>query len=470
MPHRFMIYLCHHCVLLEWSCIYVGTCQNLDILMAQNASTGIQIILTSTKTTNSSPINITIADHYLPPECGVNHLCGILQFGQNKHKTGGKISHYIVPLIGGFMMLSVDRTNEELLPQRSVVNVTENCNPTRAFLARNNHITVACMNLQTRPRGILHYLSYEFIPNSVGSGSIVRDTDFQNIFEPIYSPETISEIIHVRGQARCPQNDNLYFIDDAFVLQFPTSDRFDPDFVSSGPLQNCVGYQSFEYYGNDSLIIRCANNRTALYDSCGGHFTYPPPDRVPYPCTNWNSTIAYRNRQQLTLKRDGEYATQQLSSNDLSYGRCVEGVDHPTFIASSADGSVSITPFNSSDTTKIICNGTGATDHRPILADNGRVLGVFDESANIFKVVNLAVDCEQPVTRTIQIPENFVPDLITISRGVGEYHCGCETAAIQNSKNDVNNVKKAEQNLPVILGICIPVIVVIIIVAAIITT
>ena len=36
--------------------------------------------------------------------------------------------------------------------------------------------------------------------------------------EPIYTPGTISEVIFVCGQERCAEYDNLYFIDDAYIV------------------------------------------------------------------------------------------------------------------------------------------------------------------------------------------------------------------------------------------------------------
>ena len=395
-----------------------------------------------------------IAGHYLPPECRVNnHLCGILHFG---HPNG--TSHYIIPSIGGFVVLSLwanynNQTNK--LPWKSFVNVTKICNPTKAFLARHNRIIVACMHLQSQPEGILYIMNFNLFPNSMGNGwTVVGNTALPTKSETIYSPATVSEIIHVRGQARCHQRDNLYFIDDAYVLHFPTSGTSDPEFMVSDirhPLQNCIGYQSFEYYhGNDNLIIRCSNNQTVLYDSCvTGRFTYASDDHIPYPCTNW-STVAYRNGTQLTLNRDR--ATKQLPSSDINYGKCVQGVNQPTFIGSSADGSIFIAPFNSSDVTNI-ANGSGTAYYRPLFAENEQVLGVFNDSTNIFSIINLAAKCEQPVRRPIQIPEHFVPDLITFSPGVGAYGCDCETAMIQNKreKQVLNHLI-----LPLAIGVSLP--------------
>ena len=70
--------------------------------MASNATGGTEVILASTKDVpNSQPISTTIAGRHLPPECQVNHLCGILHFG---HPSG--TSHYFIPSIHGFVVLS----------------------------------------------------------------------------------------------------------------------------------------------------------------------------------------------------------------------------------------------------------------------------------------------------------------------------------------------------------------------------
>ena len=404
--------------------------------MAHNASTGIQAILTSTEDADvdSPPITLTIAGHYLPPECEVNHLCGILHFG---HPSG--TSHYIIPSIGGFVVLSHwadydNRTKE--LPWNSFVDVVENCNPTKAYLARRNHkIIIACMDLQSRPHGILYYMHYNLLPNSTGSGWIVeRNTALPMKSETIYNTTTVSEIIHVRGQVRCQESDSLYFIDDAYILRFPTSDTSDPEFSIPDvdhPLENCVGYQSFEHYGNDSLVIRCSNNRTAFYDSCGnGRFTYAPEDNIPYPCTNWN-TVVYRNETQLTL--DG--ATQLLPSGDINYAKCVQAAEHPVFIALSADGSIFITHFDGNNFTKITSGNCSNNDNmpcpRPVFSENEDVFGTFDTKTHSFVIVNVTEGClDDPVIAQIPIP--FQPGLISVSLGRGTYNCSC--SAVQNTE------------------------------------
>ena len=399
--------------------------------MASNATGGTKTILASTKdATSSQPINTTIAGHYLPPECQANHLCGIFHLG---HPSG--TSHYIIPSIRGFVVLShwaeyKDNHTEEL-PGYSFIGVTENCNPIRAFLARDNQILIiACMNLQSRPDGILYYIHYNLVLNSTGSGWIIRsDTALQTKSEPIINPATVSEIVHVRKQSNCDKSGNLYFIDDEFVLQFPTSGTTDPGFsVSDYSLEDCIGYQSLEHYGNDSLIIRCSSNRTAFYDSCvTGRFTYAPNDRVPYPCTNW-STIVYRNGTQLTL--DGE--TQQLPSGDLNYAKCVQGVNSPIFIASSADG-VFITRFDGNNFTKITSgnyfNNNDGVCLRPVFSESDLIFATFDSGSLV--IINVTEGCTyDPVIARFPIP--FQPDLTSVSLGREIYNCSC--SAVQNAE------------------------------------
>jgi hypothetical protein len=404
--------------------------------MISNASAGIQAVLTSTEAEqadiNSSPVNLTIAGRYLPPECRVNHVCDILHFS---HPDG--TSHYIIPSIRSFVVLhhwavfNKDRTEE--LPWNSFI--TEDCNPTRAFLARNDQILiVACMNLQSRPRGMLYYMHYDILPNHTGSGCIIRrNTALQTKSVTIFNPATISEIIHTHGQKQCQERNNLYFIDGEMV-QFPTSGTSDPGFSFSDPLKNCTGYQSLEHYhGSDNIIVRCSNNRTALYNSCvTGRFTlYEPDDDIPYPCTNW-STVAYRNGTQVTLGEE----TQELPSGDINYAKCVQGVDRPPiFIVSSTDGTF-ISRFDGSNFTKIT-NGSCSTDSdsgacpRPVFSENNDVFGTYDSTIDSFVIVNVTEGCiDDPIIS--QIPASFKPDIVSISISRGVYNCSC--SAVQNTE------------------------------------
>ena len=189
------------------------------------------------------------------------------------------------------------------------------------------------MELQTRPLGTIYYLQYYFSPGTDSEGQsrgvIRKSTSLQIKSEPIYDPETVSKVIYVRGQKRCEERRNLYFIDDAYVLQYPP-DAFDPEYIlSSDALRNCIGYQDIEHYGNDNLLIRCFNNQIVVYDSCTGHFNYSFSDRVPYPCSNWDTVIYREGRQLMLHERQHSYCndTQQdtifLLFDDLMYGTCI---------------------------------------------------------------------------------------------------------------------------------------------------
>ena len=403
--------------------------------MARNSSTGMQIYLTSTNNSPRPRLNksVNLPNRYLPPECENGHLCGILHF---EHSG---ISYYIIPSIGGFVLVSnTVKTNntghadtDEI--QTSFISITENCNPTRAFYAGPEgryHMVIACMDLQTRPHGTIYYLQYYFSPANVGRGSILRSTNLLVQQETIYNPETVSEVIYIRKQERCAEYDNLYFIDDSYILHYP-SNAFDSEFIPSNrPLHNCSnGQPSIEYYGNDSLLIRCSDNHRVLYDSCASQFSYPAPESVPYPCTNWD-TIVFRNGSKLTLNTLGHDVTLKLPFNDLTFGKCVQGVNYPIFIASSADGSIFIAPFdgNSNNFTKITsgnCSKSKNTcHHRPAFSKNQHVFGVFDAANDTVAVVDLTLTClEQPFIVRIHVP--FTPELMSISLGQGTLNCSC---------------------------------------------
>ena len=424
-------------------CFYTGVCQDVNVLTVYNVSIGVQVIMAaSTDNISESPIiNDTIMNRYLPPECSTNHrVCGILHF---EHSSGTS-SHFIIPLIGGFVMLShgVDYvSNRTETFRKQFVNVTENCNPTRAFLAAHDRIIIACLDLQSRPRGTLYYLHYYFHPDSVGiGGSIVRSSDLRPVSETIYDPGSVSEILYVRGQTKCADVDNLYVIDEGYVLAFPTSNEVNPEFRDvdiANQLQQCIDYQyrNFEYYGNEDLIIRCLSGHTALYNSCStGRFTYPPSDRTPYPCTSWSDAVVYRNGTQLSLEKDGQVlAEQQLPFDDLSLGKCVQRANsaYPIFVAATSDGSIFIVPFDGSNLTKISsgnCSTDDTTCPRLVFTEDEHVFGTFDSITGNFVVVNVSEGCtDDRIVFRITLP--LVPGqyLASLSIGQGTHNCHCRS-------------------------------------------
>ena len=383
---------------------------------------------------------IPVPNQYLPPECGENnHRCGILHF---EHSG---ISYYIIPSTRGFVKFShrIDIDDTQLEPQYSFINVTEECNPVRAFLTGpegSYRIVIACMDLQTRPYGVIYYLQYYFSPDTKerSRGVIKKNTSFQVRSEPIYDPDTVSKVIYVRGQKRCEERRNLYFIDDAYVLQY-SPDAFDPEYIlSSTALQNCVGYQDIEHYGNDSLLIRCYN-QTVMYDSCASRFNYLHSDRIPYPCSNWD-TIIYRDGRKLTLHKRQHSNSTQLRTlslpkfDELTYGTCIHAYDGtPIFIGIANDGEMFIARFGINNITtieelsdkNIFIGNRSISWHPPIVFSNNRqAFGVYNVDNKDFQIVNVTAECS--FIRQIGISDDFAPDLVAFTARNGSYKCGCQ--------------------------------------------
>ena len=410
--------------------------------MVQNLTqTGMKLQIYQASTMSLSK-SIPVPNQYLPPECGDNnHRCGVLHF---EHSG---ISYYIIPSIRGFVKLSHRIGDTQQDPQISFINVTEECNPIQAFLTGpegSYRIVIACMDLQTRPHGVIYYLQYYFSPDTNGRSrsAIKKNTSFQIRSEPIYNPDTVSKVIYVHGQTRCEERRNLYFIDDTYVLQY-SPDAFDPEYIlSSTALQNCVGYQDIEHYGNDSLLIRCFNNQTVMYDSCTGRFNYLHSDHIPYPCSNWD-TIVYRDGRQLMLHKrqhsnDTQLRTLFLPFDDLTYGTCIRAYDGtPIFIGIAKDGhrAILIAHFGISNVTVIEAlsdkkvfrsNGSISWNQPVVFSPNRQVFGVYNADNKDFQIFNITAECN--FVRHIGISDNFIPDLVMFIARNGSYTCGCQRA------------------------------------------
>jgi hypothetical protein len=408
--------------------------------MVSNSSTGIQILLTSAAHNNpiSSASSVNIPNHYLPPECDNSNRCSILHF-----ESFG-LSYYIIPSIRGFVILS--HIADHTAIQTTFITITEECNPTKAFYdgpaeGRTTcvyNIVVACTDLQTQPQGIIYYLQYRFFPNSTGSGRglIMRNYEQLTQSEPIYTPGNMSEIVFVRGQQRCAEYDNLYFIDATYIVHYPFN-AFDPEFINSNnALQNCpVPYKGIEYYGNDTIVIRCSNNQAVFYDSCASRFTYPASTTsVPYPCTNWDN-IVYHNGSKLILHRKNHGQAMPVTLNlpfgNLNYGKCIQVGNMSTFIGTSADGEIFIAPFNVGTDSRVINISSGSSfkaSNRLVLSENEQAFGVFDPTTYTLVVINLTQTCN-----VINISASFMPALISISQGQGIYNCSCREMQSQSS-------------------------------------
>lgn len=416
-----------------------SVCQNLNIAIAYNASVGINILLTtSTAMDQAASKRIEKNGLYLPPECGARFFrCNILQF---QH---GDFIYYIIPSVRKLIVLSHSKSNlSHASPEETLIEVAENCNPTKSFYAGEDgrhRIFVACMNLPADgAEGTLSYLEYYFSPNGSQRGSILRNTRALTRTEPIYRSDTVSEVVFVRNQEKCSYLNNLYFIDDSYVLRYPAEyGVLDPQFVESGsPLKNCDEIEVIENYDNDNLIIRCYNGLTALYDTCDGDFTYNSLDRVPYPCSNWD-VVLYQNGTQLKLEqRNGVASTQdtlELPYSDFSYGTCVDG-QSPSFVGLSSDGAVFIAALDENNVTKINegrqnCYGNHSKRcYRPVFSDDRQVFGVYDVTSKEFLIVNLTVECkkEPVILRYNMSTAEIVPDLVAISLGDGRYNCSCQ--------------------------------------------
>ena len=175
-----------------------------------------------------------------------------------------------------------------------------------------------------------------------------------------------------------------------------------------------------------------------MYDSCAGRFNYLHSDRIPYPCSNWD-TIIYRDGRQLTLhehqhSNDTKLQPQFIPFDDLTYGACIHAYDGtPIFIAIANDGEIFIAHFVSNVTTmaalsdKQVFRGNGSISWRqPIIvfSENRQIFGVYGVDNKDFQIFNVTAKCS--FVRRIGISDDFAPDLVAFTARNGSYKCSCQ--------------------------------------------
>ena len=279
--------------------------------------------------------------------------------------------------------------------------------------------------------GSMYILEYRFRVDENGTGFFVERKSSNA--ETIYNSDTVSEVVYARGQGQCSYQDNVYFIDDGYVIQFPVDrntigGQFE---VSFDYFRGCSTFEQIEHFGGSDIVVYCANNTAVVHNTCADSSEYYDSSEsergIPYPCSNWEKVVYLKNNNTLSFNNQ-EIPLPYFGP--VVYGRCIAG-DPPTFIALTSNGTISVVLNEGGNASiHIISNGCNSTTNsdcfRPIFSlEDENILGTFDTRNSFeFVVANFSKSCgEDPIFFRLHIPTQ--PDLAAISLRSDIYNCTC---------------------------------------------
>lgn len=349
-------------------------CQSSILVVAHNSSNGVQLIVQDAASGNQSTLLITA--HYLPMECDANFKrCNIIAF-QNSDKL-----YIVFPVIRGLAVAVLQyeyvASSRTLQFGRnynfSISKANEDCSPTNIFLSEPQTTDVfltPCLHLDGES-STLHYLEFTL---DIETGSLTQTDSSPS--EKIYNPATLSESVYLVDQQGCSDYDNLYAIDDQFLLQCPVVNELSiiGNFMyPQSQMRKCDEYTSIENYGGNLLLIRCSTQLSVAFEPCVDEIEYFNASLrgIPYPCSSWEK-VAYLQNNAITIVGDDDENGFRFSFPfDVSHGRCVDLQGKSIFIASSENGSVAVL-HTATGQLSVLTQDTGLNaEFRPSLSTSG---------------------------------------------------------------------------------------------------
>ena len=404
--------------------MYLGaTCQEFQVVLVHDSIDGVQVTMSSSATQNTSII--TIPGEHLPEECGPSYKrCNVLTISSDTHL---------------FVLFSVRKRivivdyNQITLEYIShfVFKTPLACNPTAIFLLSETNISyqlfTACIS-HFNGNSYFQYFAFGFgrtnITTVLFRNSPISDT------ERIYDPDSLS-FVYARNQRDCLSASNVYVLDEGYVTRF-LADVGQRRFID--PTRVCpeLKHLSFEYHGDNLLLVRCSNETALTFDTCRGvvisHYQ-SSESGLPYPCSDWN-TVAVVKDGNLTFNTSGisevdNSTNLTLPAGNIENAQCVGGNQNTVFVFT-VNREITYA-FSVSDNLLLAivllsCNSTECFKPIVLSAEGASIVGAYNYESSRFVVVNPTCTLN-PVVLDLPVVQ---PDLAALFPGRTRHSCQCE--------------------------------------------
>ena len=393
--------------------------------MVYNSTDGIQVTVSSSVAQNTpvQPV-VTIAREYLPKECGPNNKrCNIVTIPYGTHLfTSFSVRK-------GIAIVEYNQTTLEYV-NYFVFKTPLDCTPTAIFFAGPNkgyRLFTACVNLSIG-NSYLQYVEFSFNFTNITTASFRYPPISRK--ERIYDPDSLS-FVYTRNQRDCLSASNVYVLDEGYVTRF-LADVGQRRFVD--PTRVCpeLKHLSFEYHGDNLLLVRCSNETALTFDTCRGvvisHYQLSESG-LPYPCSDWN-TVAVVKDGNLTFNTSGisevdNSTNLTLPAGNIENAQCVGGNQNTVFVFTvnrEITYAFSVLDNLLLEIVPLSCNSTECFKPIVFSAEGASIVGAYNYESSHFVVVNTTCTLN-PVILDLPVVR---PDLAALFPGRTRHSCQCE--------------------------------------------
>ena len=287
------------------------------------------------------------------------------------------------------------------------------CQPTAVFFPSLINHFVACVDVTDSGDQSIHFVELNLDLDNL-TASTLNPTPIYS--EPLTKPISLTNFIG-DADTGChlidPLN-HIVFANNYIVKDYSIQNMNVNEFQVS---EQCLLADSLEYFGGDTLLVRCPSNIAERFDLCDQNTIQLYSENVtgiPYPCGSWD-TVAYLQSGGIFIESRGLQAwPDDWTLSDVTHAECA-AVDDKVFIAFLIEDRVVVMETGSATTFHTLANTSclnSSQCFKPHIWEN-RLIGYTNGSdflvKDLYCLMDPAIIVLDSNPRVVEVVINEIP-------------------------------------------------------------
>ena len=289
----------------------------IQVVVAADMESGIDIAWTSsTETQSGQPSNhLMLVNQSFGQECGIGR-CNLVIVDP----------FVLFSVANGVLFMRFETANGTFQdnPEYHIFGQPEtqflSCQPTTIFIPYPRFEFVACVNVTAQ---VIYFVKFNLNSVDLSESSL----DSRPIEEEFLADTSLTNFVY-DANAECfvVDPDNYILVADSHSLKvYSTQNRRVFRFDDHQITEQCSHAESLEYYGDNTVLVRCPDNVAVRIEVCSQNtkklFT-PTVTGIPYPCGTWDK-VAYLNSSGILIESQDPSVWIDFNLTSVEYAECV---------------------------------------------------------------------------------------------------------------------------------------------------